>query len=72
MSVAWDATLGGQAFSSQVADIMKAKSKQDPSKNPRAMAKLLASAEKTKVPFTLPLPLPLPLSLPSIKKQSFT
>lgn len=49
MSVAWDETLGGQAFSTEVADILKKKSKQDPTGNQRAMAKLLAAAEKTKV-----------------------
>uniref|UniRef100_A0A6U6CFQ6 Uncharacterized protein n=1 Tax=Guillardia theta TaxID=55529 RepID=A0A6U6CFQ6_GUITH len=49
LSTAWDESLGGYAFTSKVAEILKGKSKIDPSKNSRAMAKLIQAAEKTKV-----------------------
>mmetsp|Transcript_46472 Transcript_46472/g.123342 ORF Transcript_46472/g.123342 Transcript_46472/m.123342 type:complete len:840 (+) Transcript_46472:3-2522(+) len=49
LGVAWDETLGGNAFTTAVQDVLKTKSKKDPTGNARAFAKLGVAAEKAKM-----------------------
>jgi hypoxia up-regulated 1 len=49
LSTSWDETLGGAAFTQIVADMLEKQSKQPLAGNQRAYAKLLQTAEKTKM-----------------------
>lgn len=49
LGVSWDESLGGTAFTQRVADVLTTRSKKSPEGNRRAWAKMLATAEKTKV-----------------------